>query len=93
VRHSITNWRFGGEPRTAVKMPSPLSSVVRSPKYGMNARSRPLIASGMQALVGSDGLLVRNWRLPFELTKTLEYGVEYTGTSKGSDTSVTQSSQ
>jgi hypothetical protein len=74
-------------------MPFPASSVVRSPKYGMNARSSPLISSGMQALVGADGLFVRNWMLPFELTVALEYGVEYTGTSKGSGTSVTQSSQ
>ena len=74
-------------------MPPPASSVRRSPRYGMNARSRPLIAKGMQALIGAPGLAVRNWRLPFELTWALEYGVEYTGTSKGSETSVTQSSQ
>jgi hypothetical protein len=76
ARHSITNWRFGGAPRTAVKMPPPVSSVRRSPRYGMKARSRPLIASGMHALIGAPSLAVRNWMLPFELTKALEYGVE-----------------
>ena len=74
-------------------MPPPVSSVRRSPKYGMKARSRPLIASGMQALIGAPPLAVRNWMLPFELTYALEYDVEYTGTSKGSVSSVTQSSQ
>jgi hypothetical protein len=34
----------------------------------MNARSRPLIASGMQAVNGAPPFAVRNWRLPFELT-------------------------
>ena len=50
----------------------------------MNARSKPLMASGVQAANGATPFAVRNWTLPFELTKALEYGVEYTGTWKGS---------
>jgi hypothetical protein len=34
----------------------------------MNALSKPLIASGVQARNGCAPLSVRNWMLPFELT-------------------------
>jgi hypothetical protein len=89
----MTNWRLGGDPIVAVKTPPPVSSVRRSPRYGMNARSRPLIASGIQALIGEPPFEVRNWMLPLELTYALEYGAPYTGTENGSDTSDVQSSQ
>jgi hypothetical protein len=74
ARHSITNCRFGGLPIVAVKMPFPAPSVLRSARYGMNARSKPLIASGVQARNGATLLSVRNWMLPFELTHALVYG-------------------
>ena len=66
ARHSITNCRLGALPTTAVKMPPPVSSVRRSSRYGMNARSRPLI--GIQPPGGQPPLSVLNCMFPFELT-------------------------
>jgi hypothetical protein len=48
VRHSITNCRCGALPVTAVKIPSPASSVRRSPWYAISERSKPLIGSEKQ---------------------------------------------
>jgi hypothetical protein len=70
VRHSITNWRFGGAPIAAVKMPPPDSSVRKSSRYGMKARSSPTIGSGRQPS-DQPPFAVRNWMFPFEPTYAL----------------------
>jgi hypothetical protein len=67
VRHSITNSRFGWLPVTAVKIPDPPASVLKSSWYGMNERSSPLIGSAEQP-AEEPPFEVRNCRLPFELT-------------------------
>ena len=68
VRHSITNSRFGGLPITVVKIPSLVSSVRRSPRYGISERSKPLIASGVHASEGRPPLDVLSCRVPLSLT-------------------------
>jgi hypothetical protein len=73
VRHSMMNWRFGALPVTAVKIPSLFSSVRRSPRYGINARSRPLTASGVHASVGAPPFDVVNCRFPLAEAKALVY--------------------
>ncbi len=67
VRHSITNCRCGALPVVVVKMPSLLSSVRRSPWYGISERSRPLIGSAKQP-DEEPPFDVRNCRLPLSVT-------------------------
>src|SRR5215475_584869 len=92
ARHSITNWRFGGLPVTAVKIPSLVSSVRRSSWYGISARSRPLIGKDVQP-DEKPPFEVVSWRLPLELTYPLVYESPYTDTGNGKVTGVAQSSQ
>jgi hypothetical protein len=67
VRHSITKVRCGALPVVVVKTPSPLSSVRRSPWYGIRERSRPLIGNSRQP-DEEPPFEVRNWRLPLSVT-------------------------
>jgi hypothetical protein len=73
VRHSMMNWRFGALPVTVVKIPSLVSSVRRSPKYGISDRSKPLIARGVQASVAKPPLEVVSCSVPLSLTKPPVY--------------------
>ena len=74
VRNSITNWRFGAVPVTAVKTPWPfaVSTVYWSSQNGKRVRPKP---DAGKAVFEKLELVESNCRLPFELTLTFEYDV------------------